>query len=237
MRQRLAAAERQGALEGERARIARDMHDEIGARLTQITILSAMANDSAADASEVRTQTEKLSHVSKSLTRSLDEIVWAVRPQNDNLESLVDYLDEALRDLCEDSTVRFWFSGPVNVPKLEVPATLRHNVLLACFEAVNNTLKYSQATELRVSAKLDGQSFNVEITDDGCGFDVARGEAKRSGLLHMRQRLEEVGGSVELSSAPGRGTSLKFSVPLADGLVTCGVEARNGVPAAEHGHA
>ena len=112
MLRRLATIERQRALEAERARIARDMHDEIGARLTQISLLSALASGSAEDPAEVRSQTGKLSAISRDLTRSLDEIVWAVRPQNDNLESLVDYLDEALRDLCTGSAVRHWFSGP-----------------------------------------------------------------------------------------------------------------------------
>jgi signal transduction histidine kinase len=125
LRRRVAALEQQRALEQERARIARDMHDEIGARLTQISFLSTLAADSAEDAAEVRTQNTTISGVARDLTRSLDEIVWAVRPQNDNLESLVEYLGQAARDLCAGSNVRCWFSAPPHVPVLEVAANVR----------------------------------------------------------------------------------------------------------------
>jgi ligand-binding sensor domain-containing protein/signal transduction histidine kinase len=214
MRRRLVAVERQRALEQERSRIARDMHDEIGARLTQISLLSAMAGSSAGEEAEVRTQTSKISTMARDLTWSLDEIVWAVRPQNDNLESLVDYLDEALRDLCTGSPVRYWFSGPPRLPEVEIPANVRHNILLACSEVVNNTLKHSGASELRVNVLLAEQTLGIEISDNGHGFDVAKGEAKRSGLIHIRQRLEEIGGSCVFESKPGQETHFSFTVPI-----------------------
>jgi signal transduction histidine kinase len=219
MRRRLAILERQQALDHERSRIARDMHDEIGARLTQISLLSALADDSAGDAAEVRTQTQKISGVARGLTRSLDEIVWAVRPQNDNLESVVDYLDESLRDLCEDSPVRYWFAGPQAVPQVEVSANVRHNVLLACSEVVNNVLKHSGATEVRVSVRLDPGILEIEIQDNGHGFDVAKGEAKRSGLVHIQQRVREIGGTSVCKSAPGEGTHFAFTVPIGSPVV------------------
>ncbi len=214
MRRQLAVLERQRALDAERSRIARDMHDEIGARLTQISLLSALANGSAGDATEVQTQTKKISGLALGVTRSLDEIVWAVRPQNDNLESLVDYLGESLRDLCEGSPVRYWFSGPPVVPAVEVPSNVRHNVLLACSEAVNNSLKYSGGTEVRVRVQIEERALAIEIADNGQGFDVAKGEAKHSGLVHIRQRLEEIGGSSVCKSAPGQGTRFAFTVPI-----------------------
>lgn len=214
MRRRLVVLERQRALDAERSRIARDMHDEIGARLTQISLLSALADGSAGDATEVRTQTQKISGLARGVTRSLDEIVWAVRPQNDNLESLVDYLGGSLRDLCEGSSVRCWFSSPPVVPVVEVPAIVRHNVLLACSEAVNNALKYSGGTEVRVRVQIEAQALTIEIADNGQGFDVAKGEAKRSGLVHIRQRLEEMGGRSVCQSAPGQGTRFAFTVPI-----------------------
>jgi signal transduction histidine kinase len=214
MRRRLAVMEHQRALDKERSRIARDMHDEIGARLTQISLLSAIASGTAGNENEVRVQTTKISNAARSLTRSLDEIVWAVRPQNDNLESLVDYLDGSLRDLCEDSPVRYWYSGPQAVPPVEVSANVRHNVLLACSEAVNNTLKHSGATEVRIGVRLLAQRLEIEITDNGRGFDVAIGEAKQSGLTHIRQRINDISGSYLCRSIPGEGTHFTFSVPM-----------------------
>jgi signal transduction histidine kinase len=178
--------------------------------------LTALADGSAEDAAEVQVQTKKISGLARSVTRSLDEIVWAVRPQNDNLESLVDYLGDSLRDLCEGSPVRYWFSGPPVVPAMEVPANVRHNVLLASSEVVNNTLKHSDASEVRVNAHLEERLLKIEIVDDGRGFDVAQGEAKNSGLIHIRQRLEEIGGSCVCRSVPGEGTHFSFVVPIGE---------------------
>jgi signal transduction histidine kinase/ligand-binding sensor domain-containing protein len=214
LRRRLAALEQQQALEQERARIARDMHDEIGARLTQISLMSTLAMGSAEDATEVRTQNSRISDVTRDLTRSLDEIVWAVRPQNDNLESLVEYLGQAARDLCAGSSVRCWFSAPPVVPSLEVAANVRHNVLLASCEAINNVVKHSGASEVRVRVLLEPSQMSVEVSDNGHGFDLAAGEAKCSGLLHMRQRMTEIGGACQISTREGA-TRIQFTLPLA----------------------
>lgn len=214
LRRRLSLLERQRASEQERSRIARDMHDELGAGLTQISFLTALAHHSAEDPAEVRTQGTKIAGLARKLVHSLDEIVWAVRPQNDHLESLVEYLGQSTRDLCEGSGVRCWFTMPPAVPSVEVPANARHNVILACREAVNNVLKHSGATELRMTVQLDGPQLGVAISDNGHGFDVATGEAKRSGLTHMRARLEEVGGACEFRSAPDAGTTVRFTLPL-----------------------
>ena len=179
---------------------------------------------SAGNEAEVRTQTKKISGAARSLTRSLDEIVWAVRPQNDNLESLVDYLGESLRDLCEGSPLRCWFSGPPVVPAAEVAANVRHNVLLACSEVVNNALKYSGGTEVRVRVQIEAQVLVIEIADDGRGFELAAGEAKCSGLVHIRQRMEEIGGTSACQTAPDEGVRFTFRVPLG-GQVFQGVNA------------
>ena len=214
LRRQLAVLERERALEHERSRIARDMHDEVGARLTQISLLSALATGNAEDATEIRAQNQKISSLACDVVRSLDGIVWAVRPQNDNLESLVEYLGNAARGLCEGSGVRCWFSTPPDVPALGISATLRHNLLLACREAVNNVLKHSGATELRMTIRLDPGRLTVEIADNGRGFDVPAGEGKKSGLLNLRVRLAEIGGHCEFHSAASGGTRVRFALPL-----------------------
>ena len=214
LRRRLALLERQRALEQERSRIARDMHDEVGARLTQISLLSALATGNAEDAAEVRAQNDKIAGLARDVVRSLDGIVWAVRPQNDNLESLVEYLGNATRGLCEGSGVRCWFAMPPQVPGGEISANLRHNLLLACREAVNNALKHSGATELRMTIRLEHGSLVVEIADNGRGFDVPAGEARKSGLLNMRVRLVEIGGQCDFHSASPGGTRVRFTLPV-----------------------
>ena len=213
-RRKLAKMAEAQALERERSRIARDIHDDLGAGLTQISLVSALAREDAADAGKSRAAGLKVEELSRDLVRSLDEIVWAVRPQHDNLNSVVDYLGFAARDLCEGSGVRCWFTGLPTVPALEVSASVRHNLLLACREAINNVLKHSGANEVRISLRLEAGDFTVEIADNGHGFDVVAGEAKRSGLLHIRQRLGEVGGRCAIDSVSGQGTTVRLTLPL-----------------------
>ena len=182
--------------------------------MTQISLVSALAREGAPDGEDARAANLKVEALSRDLVRSLDEIVWAVRPQNDNLPSLVEYLGYAARGLCEGSDVRCWFSGLPTVPALEVSASVRHNLLLACREAINNVLKHSGATEVRIRLRLEGGNFTVEIADNGHGFEAATGEAKRSGLLHIRERLTEIGGRCEFDSVIGQGTTVRLILPL-----------------------
>jgi signal transduction histidine kinase len=212
-RHQLERLEQQQATEKERMRIARDLHDDLGAGLTQISLVTALTQEGAPDA-ERAAASSKVNELALDLVRSLDEIVWAVRPQNDNLPSLVEYLANAGRGLCEGSDVRCWVSGLPTVPELEVCASVRHNLLMAFREAVNNVLKHAGATELRIRLYLEADEFTVEIADNGCGFEVAKGEAKCSGLLHIRQRLTELGGRCEMTSVIGQGTTVRLSFPL-----------------------
>ena len=207
-------AEHQRLMEKERTRIARDIHDELGAGLTQISLLSSLAILNTQDAEQVRAQSEKTGQVSRGLTRTLDEIVWAVRPQNDNLESVVEYLGQNTRELCEGSTVRCWFSTPPKVPAVEVPANIRHNLLLACREAVTNVLKHSRATRLQITLRVEAASLVVEILDNGCGFDVTVPAPNRNGLRNMRDRLAEIDGSCEVGSSPTGGTKVRIIMPF-----------------------
>lgn len=213
-RRRMAKLALANALECERTRIARDMHDELGAGLTQISLLSALARDSAAHAEEIRAGNSRIEGLSRDLVRSLDEIVWAVRPQNDNLASLVEYLGCASRDLCEGSSVRCWFSGLSPLPDMMMPANIRHNLLLACREAINNVIKHSRATEVRVRLEMSESDLTVKIADNGRGFDDGKENAKRSGLTHIRERLAEIGGRCEVRSELGRGTVIQLLLPL-----------------------
>jgi ligand-binding sensor domain-containing protein/signal transduction histidine kinase len=214
LRRRLAVVERQRALEQERSRIARDMHDELGARLTQISLISAMNAANSSDGDQVRLQSEKIASVSRDLAQTLDEMVWAVRPQNDNLENVVDYLRQMTTDLCDGSNVQCFFSMPPEVPNVEVHANVRHNLLLACREAEANVLKHSGATELRLELRLEPDALTVDVADNGVGFDESSANPNRSGLRNMRQRLAEIGGSVVWERITGGGTRVRFRMPL-----------------------
>ena len=207
-------AEQQRLLETERSRIARDIHDELGGGLTQIALLSSLTALNAGDAGSVRAQAEKTGGVSRNLTRILDEIVWAVRPQNDNLESLVEYLGQMTRDMCEGSQIQCWFAIPPKVPPADILANVRHNLVLACREAVTNVLKHAQATELRMTVRLEPGRLVVEILDNGRGFNPTATNLNRSGLRNMRQRMHEIGGSFEFFPVPQGGTGIRLGLPV-----------------------
>jgi len=214
LRRRLVLLERQQALERERTRIARDIHDELGAGLTQISLLSGMTAANARAEAGMRAQSEKIAGVSRSLARTLDEIVWAVRPQNDNLEHVVEYLGQLTRDLCDGSGVQCLFAVPSEVPVVEVSANARHNLVLACREAVTNVLKHSGATEVHLQVRLEPGALAVEILDNGRGFQEADANPRRSGLTNMRQRLSEIGGTCEFGRSPMGGARVRFLMPL-----------------------
>jgi signal transduction histidine kinase len=149
-----------------------------------------------------------------------------VRPQNDNLENVVEYLRQMTADLCDGSTVQCLFTVPAEVPAMEVQANVRHNMLLACREAVANVLKHSGASELRLELHLEPEALLVDVVDNGRGFDLAAANPNRSGLGNMRQRLAEIGGSVAWERGEQGGMRVRFRMPLKK---TAGQQLSQGV--------
>lgn len=210
---RLARLEMQLSVERERARIARDIHDGVGANLTEIAWLAEVAEHDAAKPDEVRTQVRKISGTARETVQLFDEIVWAVLPQNDTLTGLIEYLGRRVDEWFENSSVRCWFTAPRELPDCVVPAEVRHGVFLACKEALHNVNKHAQATEVRVQVTAIDSTLRISITDNGRGFDT-RATARGNGLRNLRKRFEELGGSFELNSQPGHGTQIQMVIQL-----------------------
>jgi signal transduction histidine kinase len=157
------------------------------------------------------------------LTRAMDEIVWAVDPQHDTLDSLASYLGKLIHELLGDSGIRCRLDFPVQLPAWPVTAEVRHNLFLAFKEALHNVIKHSQATEVQISFALEPAAVVVNLTDNGSGFDpdgltktVLTGGLPRprlNGLVNMRKRLQEIGGRCEIRSERGRGTQITFVLP------------------------
>lgn len=202
-RRRVELAERQRVLERERARIAQDIHDDIGASLTRITLLSQSPREEDLD---------RIYHTARNLTRSLDEIVWAVNPRHDTLDSLATYLGKFAQDFLGTAGIRCRLDVPVSLPTLPLTAETRHNVFLAFKEALNNAVKHSGATEVKVSLSFEGTRIVLSIEDNGRGFSESAVELG-NGLGNMRNRLGDVGGAFNLESRPGAGTRVVFEIP------------------------
>ncbi|HNQ90359.1 MAG TPA: two-component regulator propeller domain-containing protein [Verrucomicrobiota bacterium] len=218
LQQRVAHLEQQHALERERARIAQDIHDDLGARLTQIGLLSELARRSATKPEQVMTRVQEIADRTRDTVQAMDEIVWAVDPAKDTIEGLMDYLVPMGEGLFRDTPIRCRIDIPVDLPSRLVPARARHGLLMAAKEALHNTLKHSRAAEVWIRARLQGSVLRIEIEDNGCGFEEGAREILRGGghgLSNMRRRIEDLGGRFRISSRPGRGTTVLLEVDLA----------------------
>ncbi|MEI6192727.1 MAG: sensor histidine kinase [Verrucomicrobiota bacterium] len=216
----LQRAESESALERERARIAQDLHDELGSQLTRISLLSGLLRADKDNPSQVAAHASKLSLSADETVRALEEIVWAVRPDSDTLQSLIDYMTHFAGELFDGSPTRCRLDLSHDLPTLPLPPDKRHNIFLIIKEALTNTLKHAGAREVHVAAKAEGSTLEIVVTDDGKGFaeaDTAAAPGKRNGLGNMRQRAASIGGKLDMQSTPGKGTCVRLTVDLAGG--------------------
>ncbi len=224
LRRKLERLERQRAVERERARIAQDIHDDLGASLTRITLLSQSARGELDHPEQAATDLDRIYRTARELTRAMDEIVWAVNPRHDTLDSLATYLGRFAQEFLSAAGLRCRLDLPLRLPARPLTADVRHNLFLAFKEALHNVLKHAGATEVRVVLALQPSAFSLAVEDNGRGFApgpagaAARPEADRmapgNGLANLRRRLEEIGGRCEIRSTPGEGTKVRFVVAL-----------------------
>jgi signal transduction histidine kinase len=219
LQRRLAQVEQERALERERARIARDLHDDLGSSLARISRLSGLVKADKENPAQVETHAGKIFDSADETVRALEEIVWAVRPGSDTLQSLVEYIAHFANELFDGNSTRCRLDLPHDLPALPLAPDVRHNIFLIVKEALTNTLKHSQAHEVRVQAKAAGNAIEIAVEDDGKGFvpQEKPSSDKRNGLVNMAQRAESIGGKLDLSSIPGRGTTVRFNLDLRNG--------------------
>jgi signal transduction histidine kinase/ligand-binding sensor domain-containing protein len=216
MRRKLEKLERQRAIENERARIAKDIHDDLGSTLTRITMLSDPVRGAGEESVATAENLHQIHTTARELTRSMDEIVWAINPQHDTLDSLMAYLESFAQDFLGTARVRCRFDVPLELPVLPLTAEARHNLFLAFKEALHNVVKHSGATEVRIGAGLTSTQFSLILEDNGCGFPPVEAGRKGfgNGLPNMRRRLAKIGGQCEIEPVPGKGTAVMFVVKL-----------------------
>ncbi len=213
LRNQVRLLEQQTLLHKERARIAKDIHDDLGANLTQIALLSELTRQDMAAPVKAGEHVEKISSTARQVMKSLDEIVWAVNPGNDTLAHLVDYLGQFSLDFLRAPGIRCRLDLPEHPPELNVPADIRHNLFLAVKEALNNIVKHAAAKEVRLGVDVSNGKLRVVVTDDGHGFENPPEDAWADGLRNMRQRMAEIGGECAIESHAGKGTTITFNVP------------------------
>ena len=211
--------QRQHALGQERARIARDLHDEIGANLSHISILSSLAAKPGTAVETSRQHNAEVANVARQTILAFDEILWSINPKNDTLQSLSHFLCRRTEEILASANVAYQFTLDEALPDRSVTPQRRHGLLLAVKEALHNILKHAAASRVDLQCAMDGEVFVVCVADNGCGFDPHAVPAAQSrhghGLDNMRRRLAELGGECHLASSIGGGTRITFRLPPA----------------------
>ena len=218
LKRRLDELERAHAVERERSRIARDLHDEIGAGLTEIAMQAdAVRSEVQGVASPEATQlTAGICRTAIDLVRSVDAIVWAVNPANDTLDRFAAYLVQSTEQFLDAAGVSMRFDVPASLPSAPLAGADRHRLLMAVREALNNAVKHADAGIVMLSLHLADGRLQIDIEDDGVGFDPKQPltGADHNGLANMRQRMNEIGGTFSITSAAGRGTLVRLTQPF-----------------------
>jgi ligand-binding sensor domain-containing protein/signal transduction histidine kinase len=219
---RLLRLEQEKALERERTRIAQDLHDEMGAKLCRISFLSEHARRSPDLTADLKRQIVSISDSSREVLSSMDEIVWAINPHNDMLEHVVSYIGHYAREYFQETGIECELDMPAQSPPYPLSSQLRHHLLLAVHEAFTNMLKHSGATRAKISVVCDNGRLEVAVSDNGHGFVQSELNGNSNGatatlgngLRNMRQRLTDIGGGCSIKSEPGKGTVVRFILPL-----------------------
>jgi signal transduction histidine kinase len=213
----LQRAEQERTLERERARIAQDLHDDLGSALTRLTLLSGLVKADKDKPEQVEVHANKLSQAADQTVRALEEIVWAVRPGSDTLQSLMDYIAHFANELFDGNATRCRLDLPNDLPTLPLPPDMRHNIFLIVMEALTNALKHSKAAEVLVQAKVSGRMLEILVVDNGRGFDPASlAESGRNGMGNMRRRADAMAAKLDVQSSPAKRTTVTLSVNLAN---------------------
>jgi signal transduction histidine kinase len=212
VRARIRKLEQEHLLERERNRIARDIHDQLGASITQMAITAKMLTLDPPEA--VPTHSREITTLTRGMADSLAEIVWAVNPHHDNLGALVEYLAAFAGDFMASAKIECEVDVPADLPARPVSSGVRHHLVLIVKESLNNVVKHSGARKVRLTVTFANQVLGVTVSDDGCGFDPASVSADSNGIRIFGERMKELGGEFRLESARGKGTRVSFTLPL-----------------------
>jgi signal transduction histidine kinase len=215
-RERHVAAKRRArkALEDERARIARDMHDDLGARLSQLAMLHEMFLVEHPLAPAASAGMLQLSANARQAVETLDQVVWAVNPRNDTLANVADYLTHCTTSYLNPLGITCRIDAPPEWPDLTVRAQTRHQLILAFKEALQNLAKHAAARVATLQLELTELQFTVTLKDDGKGLPATLDGVEKDGLDNMQARLHSIGGTAEIIPNPSGGTIVRFTLSL-----------------------
>jgi signal transduction histidine kinase/ligand-binding sensor domain-containing protein len=213
LHRQLEQLEQERVVARERERIARDLHDDLGSSLARISLLSGLLKADRDNPGQIENHAVKISQSADQTVRALEEIVWAVRPGSDTLQSLVEYMAHFANEMFEGSEIHCRLDLPHDLPASPLPPEVRHNVFLVVKEALTNASKHARAKEIFVRAEVKDGVLEISVQDDGRGFDLGI-QSRGNGLGNIRRRAQAVGGQLEIESFPGKGTTVKLTLPI-----------------------
>lgn len=207
--------ESSNSLERERARIARDLHDSLGAALSEISLTSSIAQTNGAPLQALR----RIERLARNSVEELETIVWATDPKADTVQGFADHATRFATDFLSAAGIRTAVSMPPGRLTESMQSGVRHQAFLAFKEAIHNVVKHARAGEVRIGIENHPHRLSVTIADDGIGIcpdtDAReRNGDQRHGLQSIRSRLESIGGAASIESHTDRGTKVRFEIPL-----------------------
>lgn len=206
--------EKKQAVEKERTRISRDMHDDLGSGLTMIAILSEVAKKQLSEPEKAKELLEKIAVSSRDLVDNLQDIIWLLNPKNDTIESLSAYIREYGLKFFEPFSVKLEFLYPEQFSNNRLGDEQRRNIFLTVKESFNNIARHADSKKVIVSIQETTTEYSLRITDDGKGFDMNTVRLFANGLKNMQNRIEQAGGDYFITSQLGKGTQteIKFFI-------------------------
>ena len=219
LQMKMRLVEQRAALDKERTRIARDLHDDLGGSLNSVALSLDMMQRGPPEPESVNRKIHHCSAMVRQVARSVDEIVWAINPRNDTLRYVIDYISQFAVEFMHAADIPCRVDLPDNIPNRLLSPEARHNLFLVVKEALNNIARHARASEVRLRITTVENQIAITIEDNGRGFECAPDNASSDGLRNMRQRMEEIGGQSQMVSRPGAGTrvAILYSWPLENG--------------------
>ncbi|MDR3711277.1 MAG: sensor histidine kinase [Puia sp.] len=197
------------AQQDERDRISRDMHDELGSGVTAIRLMSEIVKSKMKE--KTLPEVEKISNSANELLNKMNTIIWTMSSSNDSLENLISYIRVYAVEFFENTAIECHFNLPVSIPPTEINGDKRRNIFLSIKEALNNVLKHSQGTLVRITVLLDDR-LTIEIADNGVGINMEKMRKFGNGLNNMKKRMAGIDGDFSIDHEAG--TRARFSVGL-----------------------
>lgn len=196
----------------ERTRISRDLHDDFGSKLTQISLLAWLPEDDL-QFEKARERLRVIGEKSRHMVSALDEVVWMMNPRSETLSSFTAYIAGYADEFLSKTEIVCRIESPAFYPEKIITSEARNNLFSSVKEAINNAVRHGKPTQVLLRFIVSENKFTIQIQDDGCGFNPTA-VVQGNGLTNLQQRMQKIGGTCEVESSLKSGTTVILRLPL-----------------------